>query len=128
MRKTFQIVNFINQRYYKLTNPNVYSELEDCYQLCMMCNSKPYYTYFDKCLFDKLNKYHWRLSQKKNKYYVCTGHGKNSNKILYMSNIIMNFIPDKIQEVDHIDGDSLNNKLNNLRIVNRINNIQPTLF
>ena len=104
-------------------NPNTYFELDDCYQLKILCNNVPIYTYFDKAYYDILNKYHWRVSQKRNKYYVCTGHGKNGNKIRYMSNIIMNFTPDRIHEVDHIDGDSLNNRCNNLRVIDRLSNI-----
>lgn len=104
-------------------NNNVYEELEDCYKLSIICNGNTYHTYFDKQFFNILSKYHWRLSQKKQKYYVCTCQCKNGDKILYMSNIIMNFMPDKMQEIDHINGDSLNNRLYNLRIITRIDNI-----
>jgi hypothetical protein len=104
-------------------NKNTYEELEDCYKLSLICNGTTHHTYFDKSLYNILNVYHWRLSQKKRKYYVCTGQSKNGGKILYMANIIMNFTPDKIMEVDHIDGDSLNNRISNLRIIKRIDNI-----
>ena len=63
-------------------NPNTYTELDDCYELKVLCNGNPLYTYFDKSLFDILNKHHWRISKKANKYYVCTGQAKNESKIL----------------------------------------------
>jgi hypothetical protein len=104
-------------------NKNTYEELEDCYKLSLICNGTTHHTYFDKSLYNILSVYHWRLSQKRRKYYVCTGQLKNGGKILYMANIIMNFTPDKIMEVNHIDGDSLNNRISNLRIIKKLDNI-----
>ena len=38
--------------------------------------------------------------------------------------MIMGFTPDKIHQVDHIDGESLNNRKSNLRLITRLENIQ----
>lgn len=79
---------------------------------------------FDKKNYNKLLKFHWRTSKKKDKFYVCTGQYKNGKKIIYMHNLLMNHIPNKEYEVDHINGNSLDNRLNNLRLIKRIKNIQ----
>lgn len=110
----------------RLKHPNVYRELENSYELCIIYKNNVYYTYFDKTIYESVNKHHWRISKKANKYYVCTGQAKNGRKILYMSNIIMNFTPDCIHEVDHIDGNSLNNRSGNLRILLKAHNRQNT--
>lgn len=79
---------------------------------------------FDKSDYLKISQYHWRISHKKNKFYVCTGQAKNGGKIIYLHNIVMDYTPDKLNEIDHINGDSLNNKKENLRLISRIHNIQ----
>lgn len=82
-----------------------------------------FYVTFDKEDYDLIKKYQWRVSKKKEKFYACTGQNRDGKKILYFSNIVMNFTPNHIQEVDHIDGNSLNNTKDNLRLINRIDNI-----
>lgn len=66
----------------------------------------------------------WRISKKKNKYYLVSG-SKANNDVVYLHRFIMRDydIPDGY-EVDHIDGNSLNNRRDNLRIVTRLQNIQ----
>ena len=85
-----------------------------------------FYSTFDIELYPVISKYHWRMSTKKNKKYVCSGQNKNGKKIIYMHNLIMDYIPIRGIEVDHIDGNSLNNRKSNLRLVGRINNIHNT--
>ena len=61
----------------------------------------------------------WRTSKKKNKIYVVSG--SKSNEMIYLSRFVLNYYGEL--EVDHIDGESLNNQKHNLRIVSRQNNI-----
>jgi len=64
----------------------------------------------------KLHK--WRVAKKRNKLYVTTGN--QDSIILYYARYILDYT-DK-EEVDHIDGDSLNNRKSNLRIIDRASN------
>lgn len=105
-------------------NPNKYIETEDFIKLIIVYKDQLIETIFDNSFYTIINQYHWRISRKKKKLYVCTGQAKNGGKIIYIQNLIYGFIPDGTREVDHEDGNSLNNKLNNLRLVNRIDNIQ----
>lgn len=65
----------------------------------------------------------WRVSKKKNKYYLVSG-SKNRGDIVYLHKFILNKEIPSGYEIDHIDGNSLNNRKNNLRIVTRLENIQ----
>lgn len=70
---------------------------------------------------------HWRASHKKNKIYIVTGKaGKQDNPLTYLHNYIMHYTPVPQKEVDHIDGNSCNNRKANLRIVSRQENIDNT--
>lgn len=103
-------------------NENIYNK--DLSELTLFYKKESYNVLFDKDDYDKIKQYHWRISKKKNKLYVCTGQNKNGNKILYLHNIIMNFTPNKTEEIDHINGESLDNRKSNLRKVSRQINIQ----
>lgn len=83
--------------------------------------------YVDADRYEDVSKYTWRISQKKNKYYVITGSQKK-NTMIYLHQYIMGEIIDGM-EIDHIDGNSLNNRRINLRYTTRqenIDNIQAT--
>ena len=77
--------------------------------------------YIDKDNYEKIKQYVWRTSKKKNKYYVVTGSSKKNNMI-YLHQLIFGKTKDGL-EIDHIDGNSLNNRKNNLREVTRQENI-----
>lgn len=104
-------------------NKNNYILNETKSQLELIYKGNKVIVFFDYNDYDKIRQYHWRITKKKNKYYVCTGQCRNGNKILYLANIIMDFIPNKIEEIDHINGNSLDNRKQNLRKITRIDNI-----
>ena len=63
----------------------------------------------------------WRVSKKKNKYYIISG-SKKKNNMEYLHSFILGEKEDG-KEIDHIDGNSLNNRKSNLRLVSHIENI-----
>lgn len=105
---------------------NSYLELEDCYEIIISFKDTTISCYIDKKDKELVEQYQWRISQKKNKYYVVTGQA-NKKTLLYLHNLLMNKMEHNDgNEVDHIDGNSLNNRRNNLRIISRLENIQNT--
>lgn len=81
---------------------------------------------FDNEDLEKIKQKHWRVTKKKNKFYTISGQYKNGEKGIYLHNFLLNFTPDGINEVDHINGNSLDNRKTNLRIISRNENIQNT--
>lgn len=69
--------------------------------------------------FEYLSQWKWHASKYSNSYYAC--RTINSNKVL-MHRFILN--AQKELEVDHIDGNGLNNQKLNLRIVTHSRNMQ----
>ena len=67
----------------------------------------------------------WRISKKKNKYYVISGSSKK-HTMVYLHQLIMGEIK-KGMEIDHIDGNSLNNRKSNLRFVTHLDNVDNML-
>ena len=84
-----------------------------------------YNVYIDEDDFEKVSKRHWRSSHKKRKVYIVSG-SKAKNNTVYLHNYIMNYTYISGYEVDHIDGNSLNNRKCNLRLVTRQENIINT--
>jgi hypothetical protein len=78
------------------------------------------YSAVDEDDFIKLNRYKWHYNVKR-KGDQGYAQRKSKNKIIYMHDFIVNCPPNKI--VDHKDGDSLNNKKENLRICTQTNNM-----
>lgn len=71
------------------------------------------YTLVDDDIFDELNKYNWCFD---GKYVSRTVKGEK----IKMHRVIMN--PQKGMQVDHIDGNKLNNQRQNLRICTNAQN------
>jgi len=80
--------------------------------------------YVSKEDYEDVSNRMWRVSKKKNKYYLLSG-SKYKDDVIYLHRFILR---DKEilsgHEVDHIDGNSLNNRRENLRVVTRLENIQ----
>lgn len=71
--------------------------------------------------YDEAKNFSWRISQKKRKYYVVAGSFKKGTMI-YIHQLILGK-PEDGKEIDHIDGDSLNNRISNLRYVTHQGNV-----
>jgi len=68
--------------------------------------------------FEWLNKFKWHILTGRGKIYAATG---KSSKLMHR--LILGDIPNGF-EVDHIDGDGLNNQRSNLRIISHRANMQ----
>jgi len=68
----------------------------------------------------RLSEYRWYLHKAGTKFYARGYRGKRGNGLVYMHRIVLSAGADK--EVDHIDGDGLNNQRSNLRFVDRTQN------
>lgn len=114
---------------YKGSNPNllktnnVYINCNDGRtEIIIYYKDKPYSCYIDTKNVEKVQKYKWRLSKKRNKFYAVTGQQRDNSQ-MYLHNYLMDDHTKKYQ-VDHKDGNSLNNTLQNLRIVTTLENQQ----
>lgn len=94
---------------------------DDCAVCNVTYNNHVISFYVDVCDYDLLSKYTWRISKKRQKYYVITGSAKK-NTMQYLHAIVYGAVNDGM-EIDHIDGNSLNNRRANLRAVSRQENI-----
>jgi hypothetical protein len=74
------------------------------------------FTIVDDEDYDKLNKYNWCAIYKKhtNSFYACRGIRGIKHKTIYMHRVILD-APDTM-EVDHINGDTLDNRRCNIRL------------
>ena len=104
---------------------NEYIEQKDYYLIKIQYKTEYIPVYIDKSDLEKVQLYNWRASHKKNKIYIVTGQSRN-NSLMYLHNYIMNYTPIPQQEIDHIDGNSCNNRKINLRLVTRQSNIDNT--
>ena len=79
--------------------------------------TKGLYATVDDCDFDWLSQFKWRASAhgSKGAFGAATGH-----KRVYMHRMIMNAPSD--HQVDHINGDPLDNRRSNLRVCSRMEN------
>lgn len=80
--------------------------------------------YIDKEDYDLASKYIWRISKKKTKFYLVSGSYSKGTQI-YLHHLLIGK-PKDGYEVDHIDGNSLNNHKNNLRFLTKSDNCRFT--
>ena len=100
---------------------NTWAKYDD-YAVCnILYNNQVISFYIDIEDYENISKYIWRISKKRQKYYVITGSQKK-HTMHYLHSIILGQTKDGL-EIDHIDGNSLNNRRNNLRVVDRQTNI-----
>lgn len=86
--------------------------------------SRGMYTEVSPDWFEELSKYKWfaRYSKSNNKFYASRNVGKFPNrKLEHMHRVIMN-TPEGM-DCDHINGDTLNNRTDNLRNCSRSENV-----
>lgn len=86
-----------------------------------------YQTIIDTEMYPLVSQYHWRLTQKRNKFYAVTGESKNGQSQIYLHWLCYRS-PFKMlgYEIDHINGNSLDNRICNLRMISRQENIDNT--
>ena len=96
--------------------PNEYYECEDCIKIKLHSEKEgDKFLIIDKEDFEKVNICNWKLRKDSQTFY-----GLNSTNG-FIHRLITNCPKDK--EVDHIDGDGLNNRKTNLRIVDGKENL-----
>lgn len=105
---------------------NEYKETETGIQLKIGYKDTFVITEFDKDLFQRVSQRHWRVCAKRNKLYVISGNFADGSAIYLHTICSRKALFPKGYEIDHYDGNSLNNHTNNLRLVTRQENILNT--
>lgn len=101
--------------------PNIYEFYDEYFVIKIGYKDMFYDCFVSNEDYKMVSMYNWRVTHKKNKVYVVTGEHRNNNQ-LYLHNLIMGST-EKGYEIDHINGESLDNRRTNLRIVTRQENI-----
>ena len=81
--------------------------------------------FIDKTCYDKIKDYKWYAYKKRHNgnYYICSDKMVNKTKIRYsLHRFLMDCVKEDNLIVDHINGNTLDNRLSNLRIATRNEN------
>lgn len=113
----------INNRSKVKSDTNTWALYDDCAVLNVKGSHGIISAYIDSDDYELVSSKVWRISKKKNKYYLVTG-SKHKGTSEYLHHLLIDSKIPNGYEVDHIDGNSLNNRRKNLRIVSRLKNIQ----
>lgn len=101
---------------------NKYVRHDDYYELQVQYKGDIWYSaYIDIDDYERVSQHPWRTAHKKHKVYLITSVGVQNRT--YLHNFILHYDTVKGYEVDHINGNSLDNRKSNLRIVTRQENI-----
>ena len=113
--------NIGNHGHRIVTHRNTWTVCDDYAKCDVVMNDQKISFYIDADDYDLASKFVWRISQKRRKYYVITGTYKKGT-MQYLHIMLLGHVQSGY-EVDHIDGDSLNNRRSNLRIVDHQTNL-----
>ena len=102
---------------------NKFVRHEDYYTMSVQYKQTWYDFQIDLEDYEKVSSHHWRVSHKKNKIYAVSGSRAKQN-VVYLHNYILDYSYTPGFEVDHMDGNSFNNRKSNLRVCTRLENIQ----
>ena len=103
---------------------NSYYEYENYAVINILFQKEIYSAFIDKEDVEKCKTRSWRLSKKRNKFYVVSGQKKNEDMI-YLHQFLIGKAPNGY-EIDHKDGNSLNNQKRNLQYLTRSENARNT--
>ena len=96
---------------------NNWTEYKDYAVLNVLYKDKIVSVYIDAEDYEKCKERQWRISQKRNKYYVITGSGTEQ---IYLHHFLIGKPEDMENfEVHHKDGNSLNNRKDNLCFIEK---------
>lgn len=100
---------------------NSWAVIDDVAVCNVQYNGKIVSFYVDLCDYHLVKSRTWRIVQKRQKYYVASGSNKKGTAV-YLHELVLGGSKVGL-EIDHIDGNSLNNRRSNLRFVTRQENI-----